>query len=198
LLENVQRDFAHVQAAASPRWMAARCIARLNRCRGWAKAMRAFLACGLLAAAFALAGCTAPSDDHSDDHPTASTSASQTATGTPAPTASSYSIDVFGFPTMPLAPSATFNFTDHITGDAQRTSDHIGAHFGPNSTTTPSTTAYPSICQHTHGDMPGDFMVVCTAPATPGTYYLRGHARITLGANSTVSWWGDELTFTVA
>jgi hypothetical protein len=118
-------------------------------------------------------------------------------TSMPAPSASSYTITLVGFPATPIPANTTFTFTDHITGDATRTSDHIGAHFGANSTESPSTTAYPSTCRHTPGDLPGDYEVTCTAPVLPGAYFLRGHARIGQG-NETVSWWSAEQPFTVA
>jgi hypothetical protein len=150
-------------------------------------AMRAILACGLLLI-LGLAGCSS-----SDDGAPSST-ASPTP---PAPTAGSYTIMVMDFPTAPLGRNATFTFADHVSGDATRASDHIGAHFGPAPAPVPSTTVYPTACAHTHGDLPGVYQLTCTTPDVPGTYYLRGHARITTGTNSTVSWWSDELTFTV-
>ena len=145
---------------------------------------------GLLMAALvavSLAGC---SGTPAEDSEGSSSSASP-------PSASSYAITLEGFPVAPVPANTTFTFTDRITGDAVRTSDHIGAHFGPNSTQAPSTTAYPITCQHTHGDLPGTYQVTCTAPGTPGAYFLRGHARIGQG-NASVSWWSAEQPFTVA
>lgn len=112
------------------------------------------------------------------------------------PDASSYLVTVEGFPVTPIPSNATFTFTDRITGEEVRTSDHIGAHFGPNSTASPSVTAYPSACIHQGGNLPGTYEVTCTAPSMPGTYYLRGHARIGQG-NESVSWWSGEHTFLV-
>jgi hypothetical protein len=149
--------------------------------RTWvADAMRPALA--LVAAMLALwtAGCTDPPED--EEHEELG--------------ADSFHIEVQGFPSAPVLANTTFNFTDVITGGPEHVSDHIGAHFGPNSTTSPSTTAYPSICAHTGGSLPGSFQVTCTAPSMPGTYYLRGHARIIEG-NVTNQWWSDEQTLIV-
>jgi hypothetical protein len=133
-------------------------------------------------ASLALAGCS----DGGAEEPT----------GPPPPTASSYLVTVEGFPVTPVPSNTTFTFTDRITGEEVRASDHIGAHFGANSTQAPSTTAYPFACVHTQGDLPGTYQVTCTAPTLPGTYYLRGHARIGQG-NESVSWWSGEQTFLV-
>jgi hypothetical protein len=141
-----------------------------------------FALCAFLLAGLALAGC--------------SSTPSPTPSATPAPSVASYTVVVQGFPVAPVPANTTFSFTDHITGDAIRASDHIGAHFGNQTTASPSTTAYPVACVHTHGDLPGDYGVTCTAPKAVGTYFLRGHARITQG-NQTLNWWSSELVFTV-
>ena len=151
--------------------------------------MRLALPCLAVAALLGLAGCTSTDDGHP--------SASSTSTAAGPPTAGSYTIMLMGFPTEPLQRNQTFTFTDHIEGDAVRASDHIGAHFGPVPSSAPSTTVYPSACVHTHGDLPGAYLVTCSAPSLPGTYYLRGHARITTPDNTTVNWWSAETTFTV-
>jgi len=116
----------------------------------------------------------------------------------PAPDAGSYTITLEGFPVAPIPANTTFTFTDRIEGDAVRASDHIGAHFGANSTIEPSTAAYPVACVHTHGDLPGTYQVTCTAPTAPGTYFLRGHARITTADGAMVNWWSAEQAFVVA
>jgi len=133
-----------------------------------------------------------------------------TAPATPSPSSSSssaapvdvdgstYTIAIQGFPVAPLAPGATFNFTDVISGPVSRASDHIGAHFGMNHTDAPSTTIYNMTCVHQPGNLPGDYKVSCTAPMKAGTYYLRGHARVTKADGTQVSWWSDERVFTVA
>jgi hypothetical protein len=146
----------------------------------------ALLLCTLLAAS--LAGCSGDGDDDP---------AGDDSSATPAPTASSYTVTLEGFPVAPIPANTTFTFIDRISGDVVRMSDHIGAHFGQNSTTDPSTTAYPNACAHTHGDLPGTYEVTCTAPAAPGAYFLRGHARI-MQDNLTVNWWSNEQPFTVA
>jgi hypothetical protein len=112
------------------------------------------------------------------------------------PDDSSYLVTIEGFPVTPVPSNAAFTFTDRITGEHVRASDHIGAHFGLNRTEAPSTTAYPFACLHQSGDLPGTYEVTCTAPAEPGTYYLRGHARIGQG-NESVSWWSGEQAFLV-
>lgn len=136
-----------------------------------------------LLVALSVAGCSGDDDKPGD-------------AGPPAPTASSYLVTIEGFPVGPVPANMTFSFTDRITGEHVRVSDHIGAHYGPNSTQAPSTTAYPVACQHTGGELPGTYQVTCTAPTLPGTYHLRGHARIGQG-NESVSWWSGEQTFLV-
>ncbi|HUR24418.1 MAG TPA: hypothetical protein VM327_00195 [Candidatus Thermoplasmatota archaeon] len=148
--------------------------------------MRVLLVCGLILVG--LAGCSSTPD--------AGAPSSTSTSASPDPTADSYMVMVMGFPTTPVARNSTFTFTDHVSGDVTRTSDHIGAHFGPVTAPVPSTTIYTTACNHTHGDLPGLYEVTCTAPANPGTYHLRGHARITT-ASGPVDWWSDELTFTV-
>ena len=148
----------------------------------------ALLLCTLLALATSFAGCSGDADDDGSDGG---------ASTAPAPSPSSYTITLEGFPVAPVAANSTFTFTDRIEGDVVRTSDHNGAHFGMNSTQDPSTTAYPVACAHTHGDLPGTYQVTCTAPATPGAYFLRGHARI-VQDNVTSNWWSMEQPFTVA
>lgn len=183
-------------------WLALQCWKTFSRalhvCRGWTDAavndgwldrlMRVFNASlfALVIAAVSFAGCAGDDDGDDDQGPTT----------TPAPNTTSYTIVLEGFPVGPIPANTTFSFNDHITGDATRTSDHIGAHFGPNSTMAPSTTAYPVACQHTPGSLPGTFPVTCTAPKTAGTYFLRGHARIGQG-NQSVSWWSAEQPFVV-
>lgn len=144
-----------------------------------------------------LAGC---SSTPATPAPSSSAAAPATSSASPAPAvdASTYTITLQGFPTGTVAAGSTFNFTDVVHGAVTHASDHIGAHFGLNSTTTPSTAIYNMTCVHTIGNLPGSFPVSCHAPMAPGTYYLRGHARITKADSTQVSWWSAEQTFTVA
>ncbi len=155
-------------------------------------ALRQIVSC--LAVVAFLAGCTMPSDQ---------TTTSPT-TGAPAAEkpidASTYTIAVdWTNPTM--GPGTEFKFTEHIDGKVSTQSSHVGAHFGPNHVEAgmASATTYTTKCVHAAGNhtLPGGYEVTCTAPATPGTYYLRGHAQETRGTVVT-NWWSDEVTFTVS
>lgn len=152
-------------------------MASLNLGRASAAAVRF---APVLALALLAAGCAGPDDDPA-----------------PPPQDDSYRLAVANVPATPVAPNSTFTFDLAVDGDEQRTSDHIGAHFGNSTTTQPSTTVYASTCQHQGGALPGHYQVTCTAPATPGIYFLRGHARI-IQDNATTQWWSAEATFTVA
>lgn len=153
---------------------------------------RPILAC-LLAAAF-LAGCTMPSDTT-----TSTTGASATAKPVDA---STYKITL-DWVNPGVQAGLNFTFTEHIDGTIVTQSTHIGAHFG-NAThdlAQASTTTYTKACVHagtpsTPKSLPGDFEITCTAPAQPGTYYLRGHARENVNG-SDVNWWSDEVHFDV-
>ncbi len=148
--------------------------------------MRLLLA--LIPLALLLAGCSQPTDD---DQPA-------TTTSTPSPPqADSYAIALSDLPVAPLEAGAQFRFNSTITGNATRASDHIGAHFGNQSSQAPSTAVYTVTCEHVAGDLPGRYQVTCTAPQEAGVYYLRGHARIMSGG-APVNWWSAEATFTVA
>lgn len=102
-----------------------------------------------------------------------------------------------GMPTLPVTAGSTFNFTLAITGDAD-VSDHIGGHFGANSSATPKVSDYPLACAHTAGSVPGEYAVSCEVPATaaPGTYHLRGHMRITVDSMKH-DFWAPETSFVV-
>ena len=134
-----------------------------------------------------LAGCSSPDDGGEPDV-------------TPTPTVpgeSDYTITLSDLPVAPLEAGAQFSFNSTISGNTTRSSDHIGAHFGNKTSSAPSTTVYNVACVHTPGQLPGRYMVTCTAPQEAGTYFLRGHARITTGS-AQVNWWSSEATFTVA
>jgi hypothetical protein len=146
---------------------------------GLAGVMRLPLALAL--ALLLVAGCSSPSGD---DAPSP-------------PDSDSYRLSVANVPATPLAPNSTFSFDLFAEGSDDRASDHIGGHFGNTTTATPSTTVYASACIHQSGTLPGEYQVTCTAPAKPGVYFLRGHARI-IQDNVTTQWWSAETTFSVA
>lgn len=141
-------------------------------------------AAGLLALSL-LAGCTMPSD------PAAST----TGTG-PALAADTYRLHA-DWVLVNTQAGQNFTFTLHVDGNVSSTSPHIGGHMGPDQVpaSQASKTTYPLPCIHgsTPMHVPNDIQVTCTAPATPGTYYIRGHVQDSTGA---LNWWSDEYTFT--
>lgn len=108
-----------------------------------------------------------------------------------------FNLTTSGVPFLPVARNASFNFTLSVEGPVDA-SNHIGGHFGPNSTDTPTVSAYPFPCNHTEGPLPGDYLVTCTIPAeaAPGQHHLRGHVRITVGAQQH-DFWADEDTVLV-
>lgn len=144
------------------------------------------LAACFLVAAILAAGCSSPSGGG----PSTSTAPAHVDAGT-------YIITLEGFPVGPVAGGSNLTFRDRITGSVQAYSDHIGAHFGSNSTDAPSTTAYNMTCAHSVGNLPGVYDVTCSVPRAPGLYHLRGHARI-MQDGTPVNWWSAEQTFTVA
>jgi hypothetical protein len=111
---------------------------------------------------------------------------------------SSYTVLVEDFPTAPQMPGEEFTFNVTVSGAQTAQSDHIGAHYGMESSQAPSTTEYPTACPHQSGELPGTFQVTCPAPLESGVYYLRGHARIGAVPEEQVSWWSAEMPFTVA
>ena len=132
-------------------------------------------------AGFVLAGCT-------------ETPASSSSTA-PAVSSDSFSVTVSDLrPTVVAGAPFTINVT--FTGAKAIASNHLGAHFGGNHTTVPSTSVYTTSCIHeTSVTPPGKFQIHCNAPTKPGVYYLRGHGRPS--SDATVNWWSDEQTFTV-
>ncbi|HLE96193.1 MAG TPA: basic amino acid ABC transporter substrate-binding protein [Candidatus Thermoplasmatota archaeon] len=126
----------------------------------------------------ALAGCTqkAPDDDM-----------------TPPGDTVSITVATEGVPSNAL-PGVEFSFTLKATGRSA-TSDHLGAHYGMNSSTSPSAQVYDKACVHQSADVPGTFTVKCTIAET-GTWYLRGHVR--LGTDPAFEhFWGPENRVTV-
>lgn len=101
-----------------------------------------------------------------------------------------------GVPTT-VALGDTLNFTLTIAGDENVTSDHVGAHFGANSTTEPSVKAYAQACAHQTVAVPGEVTVTCEF-AEAGTYYLRGHMRFGSGAEAINFWTDQEYTIIVS
>jgi hypothetical protein len=111
-----------------------------------------------------------------------------------APQQPDLTLSMSGLPTS-VAAGQAFNFTLEVSGPGAVASDHIGGHFGMNSTTTPSTLVYDKACVHQAAFAPGTFSVTCTA-ATAGTHYLRGHLRIASG-DQTYNWWSAEQSIQV-
>lgn len=132
---------------------------------------------------FALAGCVSPEPNVPGDGDGAGVGPE------------TYTITVEEPPTTVTAnESFTFNIT--IEGDVESTTDHAGAHYGNQSSDEPSTTVYDQTCAHSGGAVPGSFEVTCTI-SEPGTYYYRGHLRITEGGQ-THNWWSEEHQVVVA
>ncbi|GEM_PF-4868848 len=174
----------------------------------------------LLALAVALAGCSGsnstPSTTPSSSTPASSTPASSTpATSTPATSTPVSSTPATSTPaTTPTTPGGlgpdsytlttvvptmaamghAFNVTLHVAGSLQFSSDHIGAHFAATPQPAPDASKMQA-CAHQSGSLPGDFVVSCNVTSA-GTYYLRGHARVTEN-NVTHEYWGPEATVQV-
>ncbi len=133
-----------------------------------------------------LAGC-ASGDDNSS---TPTTTPTTTTTGTPTPTTATtpttptpttpmpeeaeYNLTTSGIPAI-LKAGTEFTFTLTINGTPEATSEHIGAHFANNMTSTPKPPGRGD-CTHTSGTVPGEFNVTCTL-ATPGVWYVFGHMQ---------------------
>lgn len=164
------------------------------------------LVCALLVLSIAAAGCSSsPSDDaDSDDSDmTLGGSTQPAATGgasSSAPTSAGpqYTLTVSNFPAVAVSKNSAFSFQLAITGSETKTSDHIGAHFGPSAVSQPTVAAYANACNHIAGDVPGNYVVTCTAPNQAGTYYLRGHLRLGADAATHTHSWASERTFTVS
>lgn len=125
--------------------------------------------------------------------PTTSTTPSTTPTPTGVP-ADAYTLAISDVPTS-VEVGTKFNFTLNATGSTSRNSDHIGAHYGANSSTTPSTTVYGNACDHQTGALPGLYNVTCTI-STLGIAHLRGHARLAENGITT-DYWSAEANITV-
>ena len=143
--------------------------------------MRAFPAL-LLGLVVAVAGCSSPEQGPDPDDL--------------APLTTTTYLVQASIPTL-VQSGEDFSINVTVTGPSDRSSDHIGAHFGANRTSAPSTMVYNMTCTHQTAALPGTFQSRCSAPADPGVYYLRGHVRI-IESNVTHQWWGEELAFTVA
>ncbi|HWH07684.1 MAG TPA: hypothetical protein VNX21_00695 [Candidatus Thermoplasmatota archaeon] len=158
----------------------------------------------VLLASAALAGCTLNRGDDGNGTTTTTTTATTTTpptggTTTTPPTQdtnqstplsnSSFSVATSGVPAQVL-PGQRFNFTLFVNGTANATSDHIGAHYADNATTSPNATGMKS-CEHQAGRLPGEYTVACRVDET-GTWYVYGHAR----ANDTggqFDWWATPV-----
>ncbi|HLE96191.1 MAG TPA: hypothetical protein VI997_02370, partial [Candidatus Thermoplasmatota archaeon] len=88
-----------------------------------------------------------------------------------------------------------FSFTLTVVG-APGTSDHIGAHYGASTSTSPSTAVYTKACIHQGDALPGTFTVKCTF-TEPGTVYLRGHTRTGTSNETYRHFWAAEEAITV-
>lgn len=147
--------------------------------------MRALPATLGLALALALAGCASGADDHHHMMD-----------------GDSFHMTMMGMPSGPMAPGQPFNVTVRAMAgheDMHGTSDHIGAHMWNMSVADPTAgLGNATACQHTGGDLPGEYRVQCTAPMQPGTYHVRAHARMMDDDGAMHHWWGPEHSFTVA
>lgn len=170
-----------------------------------------FFLAALLAAA-ALAGCTG-GDDETDPTPTTTSATpgdpfttptvSTTPAATPATTAppttpaaldpGTYALAAFGPPTQ-AKPNATIGFTLYVNGTLTSASEHVGAHYANNVTTSPPS-AGRSDCPHQSGTLPGEFNVTC-AFATTGTWHVFGHAQVNDSGNL-LNWWAQPFTIRV-
>jgi ABC-type amino acid transport substrate-binding protein len=130
----------------------------------------------LLVAASGLAGCLGGDEDNGN----------QDGGGT---TGTAYALTTTGVPAQ-VDPAKNFTFTLRIEGKDQKASPHIGAHYGTRTSTSPSTSVYNKVCQHTAGNAPGTYNVTCRIDA-PGTYYLRGHLQFMEGGQP-VNYWANE------
>ena len=99
--------------------------------------------------------------------------------------------------TMPEVRNGTdFQFEMKVEGSAVLQSDHIGGHFGLNTSASPSKTTYPIPCNHVKGVLPLAYTITCTAPKATGVYHIRGHAQVTQG-DKVSNWWSDDFVFRV-
>jgi hypothetical protein len=152
----------------------------------------------LLAVAVLVAGCSSP-PPKGDGTSTTDTHGMTMAMGP-----DTYRMQLSGVPSAAMAPGHAFNVT--VTAQmgpgmsmASHASDHIGAHFWNRTVSDPTANVgNATSCAHTSGDLPGSYTAACTAPAAPGTYRIRAHARITDADGTKHNWWSDEQTFTVA
>lgn len=172
----------------------------------------ASLLLALLLAATALAGCTEPGADDETPTPTPTAEATPTpiiatptSTETPTPTptppttapvldSSTYALETTGMPGQAL-PGARFNFTLYANGSVTHASDHIGAHYADNDTTSPPVTPGRKDCEHVAGDLPGTFEVLCTI-MDEGTWHVWGHARIN-DSGELRNWWSEPFVVKV-
>lgn len=113
----------------------------------------------------------------------------------PALAADSYTVTTNGVPATAQAETA-FSFTVTVAGNTTMMSDHIGAHFGNETSPEANVTVYPYACIHSGGEVPGTYEVSCTV-LTTGIWYLRGHMRAMSGGE-TFNYWGEEQTIVVA
>ena len=114
----------------------------------------------------------------------------------------SYHMGLDGMPMGEMAPGQMFNVSvsarNGMSGMHAMMSDHIGAHYWNRTMMDPTAgLGNATTCQHRAAEAPGEWTAQCTAPAQPGTYYLRSHMRMMDEDGQMHHWWSDERTFTV-
>ncbi|MDX1612552.1 MAG: hypothetical protein R3185_09285, partial [Candidatus Thermoplasmatota archaeon] len=113
----------------------------------------------------------------------------------PASTRPTYTLTVSEVPAnVTVAQNFTLNLT--IEGEENRTTDHIGAHYGDNSTEEASFEVYNRACFHLEGELPGTYTVTCQFEEA-GTHHLRGHMRLTL-EDEVFEYWSQEVAITAS
>lgn len=98
---------------------------------------------------------------------------------------STYTLDAAGIPAQ-VKPGQRVEFVLFVNGTVVRESDHVGAHYADNDTTTPPAEGRRD-CEHQAGELPGLFTVACTFQDV-GTWYVWGHARIN-DSGELRNWW---------
>jgi len=144
----------------------------------------------------ALAGCTGGDETPptttpettppATQDPVTTTPVTTTPDMTPSPfDSSTYTLEAAGLPAQ-VKPGQRVNFTLFVNGTLTSLSDHVGAHYADNDTTSPPAEGRRD-CEHQAGDLPGLFTVACTF-LDVGTWYVWGHARIN-DSGELRNWW---------
>jgi predicted secreted protein len=177
---------------------------------------RTLLAC-LTLLSLAFAGCTTPEEGAGDGGlpPTPTTQDPVNGT-TPTPTSPTppsppvggtggndtddgglpynYTLIIEGVPAT-AAVNETFTFTLNITGGPASNSTYVGAHYDDDGNTTPIASEM-HMCEVFEAGAPGNHTITC-AIDTPGTWYVRGHYRLTEDGR-TEDYWSAPLVITVS